>query len=1013
MEQDRWQRIEALFAGAIELPESQRSVFLARACGADAPLHAELRSLLTAHGTTTGPLDSPPEFGVDSTDGTPRLAAGTRIGTWAIGELIGHGGSGDVYLAHRADGAFEQQVAIKLLRPEAASQVARFNVERQILARLDHAGIARLLDGGLATDGRPYAVVEYVAGVPLIEHCRARSSNLEERLTLFSQVCEVVAYAHRNLIVHRDLKSGNILVTPEGRVKLLDFGIAKQLDPENWHQGDLTRAPFTPDYAAPEQLTGELVTTATDVYALGVLLFELLTDRRPWASAGMALSRMVRLIVHDVPPAPSRVARDRDAPPVAARLLQGDLDAIVAKCLRKEPAHRYATVDELRQDLVSHQQHMPVAARERVGMYVLGTFLRRYRWAVVAACLVFVSLAVGLATAIWQADQAGQQSRRAEAQTRIANAEATKAAFVKDFLLDIFNSNSRQQVDPLKAQNTTALQLLDRAAQRLISMKTSDPVTHDDLLNTVGSLYSEMGAIDTSVILFKSRLDLAKRSFARDDPRVIDALQKYGGALYDAEGWKNAMGPLSEADALLKSRNDLVSLDRARLDIRLGEYWRSTDLKQALFLVHRAVALFRDRYPNDPDYANALLGAGLAESDALHHNLSEQMYRLAVKTQERLGTPEAFRVQNIVMLADAQRSLWMEVPAEQNYRRGLEIARRINGPDHVDTLQTQLRYGGFLRVVSKFRQAIDMLRSAEALAVAKSGDNESFHLPTIRTDLGRALFLWGEPDAALKLSRRAISVREKTRPNTKQHANMLLAMAPQLTMLGRFKEADSALAQAEEISNKVGQPVLTSHLLLFRAENLLAQGAIEESIATIDTAEKAAQEAAVREPTAWRDKHLAQSLRIQRARAMIENTDFFAAAPLLQTPSLAIIGANEAAFFQMLEYERMVLLGRLYTHQRRADLAVPILRTALDWRRAHLSRKSPLVLQASVALAEALAEAGRIEDARRLVIDANAIARQHSQLGRQYLEPLRRAQKQAMLPNADLTKMRQIPEQLD
>ena len=260
MDPQRWQRLESLFEAALAQPRAKRDAFCTHECGGDRELLAELRSLLRAHDTQGGPLDSPPSL-TRRGDGFVVLPPGTRVGVWRLGELIGRGGAGEVYEATRADGNFEQRVALKLLQREAAREFARFQVERQILARLEHPGIARLLDGGLSDEGRPYAVVEYVEGETLTEHCRSRRADLGYRLALFMQVCEVVAYAHRNLVVHRDLKPANILVTPEGRVKLLDFGVAKRLDQPGW-DGDQTQAPLTPNYAAPEQLTGQPVSSS-------------------------------------------------------------------------------------------------------------------------------------------------------------------------------------------------------------------------------------------------------------------------------------------------------------------------------------------------------------------------------------------------------------------------------------------------------------------------------------------------------------------------------------------------------------------------------------------------------------------------------------------------------------------------------------------------------------------------------------------------------------------------------
>jgi serine/threonine protein kinase len=360
------------------------------------------------------------------------LTEGTCLGSWQIGAMIGRGGAGEVYAAARVDGQYEQKVAIKVLRRESIGEAQRFLAERHILARLEHPGIARLLDGGVLQDERPYAVIEYVEGRPLIEHCTVNGDGLLRRLQLFDEVCEAVSYAHRNLIVHRDLKPANILVGAQGHVKLLDFGIAKRL--EESLSGELTRAPMTPEYAAPEQLTGDPITTATDVHALGVILFELLTGERPWRCDGMPLALAIQLLTKEPAPSPSSVAGTSKGAPVTARHISGDLDAIVAKCLNKEPEHRYEGVDALQQDLARFARHEPVLARERARRYLLGRFLRRNRWAVAGMLVVFLSLLGALAVTHWQVN-------RVELERDIARRVAEREEAVRYYLTSMFRSS--------------------------------------------------------------------------------------------------------------------------------------------------------------------------------------------------------------------------------------------------------------------------------------------------------------------------------------------------------------------------------------------------------------------------------------------------------------------------------------------------------------------------------------------------------------------------------------------
>ncbi|HJS90902.1 MAG TPA: serine/threonine-protein kinase, partial [Steroidobacteraceae bacterium] len=400
-------RLDAELDRLLDLPLEQREHALRHDYPDEPALRAELESLLRSAAEMGQFLAQPAQ---PTTDGeAPRMSAGPlRLGAWRLIRRIGSGGMGEVFEARRADGGFEQRAAVKLLQVGAVGLHERFHAERRILARLEHPGIARLLDGGVAEDGRPWMAMEFVEGTAITAHCREVQASLGERLRLFQQICEAVAYAHRNLIVHRDLKPANILVDGERRVRLLDFGIAKLLDDEA-AAIRTAAAPLTPAYAAPEQLRGGAVTTATDVYALGLLLFELLAGCRPWAQDHSPVADTLRAILEKPAPAASTVAAANPDAPLPARVLRGDLDAILAKALREEPAQRYATVDALKLDIERVQRGEAVAAREGARLYRLAHFVRRNRWALTAAAAVFVSLAIGLGATAWQAHRASIQ----------------------------------------------------------------------------------------------------------------------------------------------------------------------------------------------------------------------------------------------------------------------------------------------------------------------------------------------------------------------------------------------------------------------------------------------------------------------------------------------------------------------------------------------------------------------------------------------------------------------------
>ncbi|HEX6065341.1 MAG TPA: serine/threonine-protein kinase [Longimicrobiales bacterium] len=407
---ERFQRVDAIFDAALDLEPGAQLAFVNRECGDDAELRKEVLRLLRAHQHGAGVLDEPalqfaaPLLDADDVLGADQVTAQERIGNFRVLRVLGRGGMGEVYLAERADGQFEQRVALKVIRRGAAGLVRRFLDERRILASLEHPGIARLLDGGITADGQPYFAMELVEGEPIDRYCDTHELSIDRRLALFGHVCDAVAYAHQHLVVHRDLKPSNILVTADGHVKLLDFGIAKVLSAMN-DEGDHTRTGMyvmTPEFAAPEQLRGEAISTTTDVYALGVLLYTLLTGARPHDVRGKSPAEIERIITDEEPAKPSATFHNTNAgerataragtPERLQRRLRGDLDAIVLKALRKEPSRRYESVAAMRADLERYRAKEPITARPNGAGYRLRKFVRRNRTAVAASVVVAIAL---------------------------------------------------------------------------------------------------------------------------------------------------------------------------------------------------------------------------------------------------------------------------------------------------------------------------------------------------------------------------------------------------------------------------------------------------------------------------------------------------------------------------------------------------------------------------------------------------------------------------------------------
>jgi len=400
-------RTEEIFHAVLGAPEGEREAVLEENCGGDTLLMAELRSLLAA-------CEEEELLGTVRADASRVAEAGGRwVGPYRIERLLGRGGMGAVYLAQRADGHFEQQVAIKVIDLPLATELfrERFRMERQILAGLNHPFIARLLDGGVSEGGELYLAMEYVDGVSIAKFCERKALSVRARLELFAKVCGAVQFAHQNLVVHRDLKPDNILVVADGTPRLLDFGTAKLLVPDADAASGFTQnglQSFTPQYASPEQVLGDAITTATDTYSLGVLLYLLLAGRPAYELKEFTTAEMLRVICNEVPPKPSTVAAGLDA----------DLDAIVMKALRKEPQERYLTVDQFAGDIQAYLEGRPVLARRGTLRYRAGKFVRRNRLAIAGASLLVVTLLAGIAGVLWQSRSANLQRRRAEARSQ-------------------------------------------------------------------------------------------------------------------------------------------------------------------------------------------------------------------------------------------------------------------------------------------------------------------------------------------------------------------------------------------------------------------------------------------------------------------------------------------------------------------------------------------------------------------------------------------------------------------
>lgn len=536
MNGERWQRVKRILIAAGERDPEEREAFVREACaGEDDDVRCEVESLLAHHEREASFIEdyaanvAPAIFRVsEGADAFDRQRSGRRVGAYKILREIGRGGMGAVYLAERDDEEYRKQVAVKIIKRgmDTDSVVGRFRLERQILADLDHPYIARLLDGGTTDDDSPFLVMEYVEGVPVDRYCLQNNLTVNERLELFRKICAAVQFAHAHLVIHRDLKPSNILVSEEGTPKLLDFGVAKLLDPEANETQTAWRG-FTPDYASPEQRGGASVTIASDIYSLGVLLYELLTGVRPQLNTGASegqreptgeperpsravIRRATRKCESKIAPAKdtptetdqANATRDTNITNDAgekssekiSRALRGDLDNIVLKCLREEPARRYGTVEQLAEDIRRHLEGLPVTAREDVFSYRAAKFIRRNRAGVVAACVVFLALVAGLAATLWQTRVAQIERARAEVQRERAERRFNDVRELANSFMFEFHDAIKDLEGATAARKLVverALKYLDNLAQD----SSDNPALQRELANA----YMKVGAVQGEV----------------------------------------------------------------------------------------------------------------------------------------------------------------------------------------------------------------------------------------------------------------------------------------------------------------------------------------------------------------------------------------------------------------------------------------------------------------------------------------------------------------------------------
>jgi serine/threonine protein kinase/tetratricopeptide (TPR) repeat protein len=768
MHAERWRQLQELFALASDLPVDQRRQFLDSNCAGDPELRAEIETLIAADAKQTGWLSRFVNEAATAMAGpeAARWTPGLRIGPYEIVRELSRGGMGIVFLAERADQQFRRRVAIKVVRASLASPdlLTRFRTERQILAQLDHPNIARLLDGGATESGEPYVVMEFIDGLPIDQYCDAHALTVDDRVELFRTICAAVQYAHGNLVVHRDLKPGNILVTAAGVPKLLDFGIAKLLAATTIEidvsQTRTRERLLTPSHASPEQVRGESITTASDIYSMGVLLYELLSGKAPYRFRTQTERELERVICEEEPVAPShalgRPAEGKEPDPYSIsrarsttpdrlrRKLAGDLDTIVLMAMRKEPMRRYASADQLGEDLRRHAAGLPVIARKDTVPYRIGKFTRRHPRALGATAAIVVVIAALIAF----------YTTRLAAERDRALAAAAKSEQVASFLSNVFAISNPSEA---RGRTVTARELLDRGAARIAEELDGQPDVQADLMELMGNVYLGLGLYDESVAILE---------------RALQARRAVSGELNAGTAHTlNALGVVHRLKANFVAAESLAA--------------KGLDIQRQLY--------------GEEHLETAHSMADLAEVLRVRGDLAraEPLYRRALEVRRKLLGPAdrdlADTMNNFALVLFGRGDY---AAAEAMHRDALAMRRQVLGEDHIDVANSYDNLAMTLAALERYDEAERIGRDALRLNQKLLGDTEPRTL-RIKARLARTLYGKRDLDAAEPLMRETlVQLRARMGENHPYVAYAIAGLASIRQARGDRVAADSLHTQA-------------------------------------------------------------------------------------------------------------------------------------------------------------------------------------------------------------------------
>lgn len=932
MEPGRWQEVKAALSEAMALGGPARASYLEQLGRTDPALRAELESLLqAAEDAGTGFLESPAAVLLE----TPSPAsshAGRRLGPYRLLEEIGSGGMGEVYRAVRVDEEYQQEVAIKLMRAGADAQFVgpRLRAERQILAAFQHPNIAGLFDGGTTEEGIPYLVMELIAGQPITDYCDRHRLDLEARLHLFLVVCSAVQYAHQHAVIHRDLKPSNILVTEDGTPKLLDFGIAKILESGAiLVRGDLTINAvrlLTPDYASPEQLKGNPVTAASDVYSLGVILYELLTGSKPRAGRGPTMQDASRGLFEPAPARPSIVVRGRDSasavrqdlPERWSHQLRGDLDNIVLMALRQEPERRYATVDRLADDIRRHLGRLPVAARKPTLGYRASMFVRRHKVGVAATALTAMALISGVV-------MTARETFIARAALARAEDEARASRRVSEYLVSLFEDANPNNTG---GQPLDVRALVARAQAQIDPSLSRQPELRARMLATVGTLHCEIGQFKSCEQDLEQALRIESSLGAAGDPLLRARTQyRLANAYTDAGRTGEALVLLHQAMPVLEAQQPPDPLAVAAVWNAIGRAYLVTEPLRAIAALQQARAL--ESGPQGEDTlasANTLGTLAIAHAQAMRWNdalaLAHQRVQL-VRAQVKSGDLRYFDALNDY--AEVAQEAGRFDAATQAWQQVLVGYERVFGRASDKYIDTELSLGDVFFRQNRLHESILWFKRCVADYRAQESLHREKYISSLFA-LSQVLWMYGDYQGAAAAAREAYDTYRQTDGRTPQSAAIYgMRLAHPLAFVGETARALELLSDPMP-----GDPrsVISNSFeglrLLWLSDTYREAGANVRATETYDRA------------IAYLVSH-----------------------PLPHSAALSMAYEGKA-----------VLLAR----ERRFAAAVPLYRLAITgYANSRYAADGPSIAAAKVELADSLAALGQVAQARALVLQSGAI----------------------------------------